>query len=188
MRFGICLSLWTKQEWEDVAPSAPSKPAVVRDMNPNVSPENIERFKKACADAGLNPVQVAENAGVSLTDLHELDMPKLRASFTDLKEFSGGPKTVAEAVATVVELFNGEETESSVQRHPAGKGKPQIKEPGAPASPKQLGMIRALAKGKELNNDEMLVVIGAYVGRDITKLDDLSKGDASTVIDSFNKS
>jgi len=187
MRFGVCLSLWTKQEWEDVAPSAPSKPAPVRDADPMVSADNIERFKKACADAGLDPVVVADNAGVNLGALRESNMAALRASFADLKEFSGSPQTVQEAVATVVELFNGEEVEPAIKRHPAGQGKPQIKEPGAPASPKQLGMIRALAKSKELNNDEMLEVIGAYVGREISKLDDLSKGDASIVIDNFNK-
>lgn len=184
MRFGVCLSLWTKQEWEDGAHPAPApKPKT----DGKVSGDNVARFKKACADAGLDPVQVADNAGVSLNDLKETDMPALRASFNDLKEFAGGaPQTVEEAVAKVVDLFAGEEVEPSVRNHPAGK--PQIKDPGGNPSPKQLGMIRALAKSKELNsNEDLITVVSGYIGRDVSKLDELTKGEASTVIDMLNK-
>lgn len=185
MRFGVCLSLWTKQEWEDGAHHAPaSKPKT----DGKVSADNIARFKKACADAGLNPDQVASNAGLSLDDLKDADMPALRASFNDLKEFAGdAPKTVEEAVAKVVDLFAGEEVEPSVRNHPAG-GKPQIKDPGGAPSPKQLGMIRALAKSKELfSNEDLMTVVSTYIEREVSKLDELTKGEASKVIDMFNK-
>ena len=191
MRFGVCLSLWTKQEWEDVAPSASSKPAPVRDANPKVSADNIARFRKACADAGLDPEQVADNAGVSLDDLHESDMPKLRSSFADLKEFASAPEpaftSTTEAVAAVIDMFGGEEVQPSIDNHPAGGGKPQIKDPGGSPSTKQLGMIRALGKGKELFNDDLIQAVSAFVGRDITKLDDLTKGEASTAIEALQK-
>lgn len=185
MRFGVCLSLWTKQEWEDGAHPAPApKPKT----DGKVSADNIARFKKACADAGLNPDQVASNAGLSLDDLKDADMPALRASFNDLKEFAGdAPKTVEEAVAKVVDLFAGEEVEPSVRNHPAG-GKPQIKDPGGAPSPKQLGMIRALAKSKELfSNEDLMTVVSTYIEREVSKLDELTKGEASKVIDMFNK-
>ena len=199
MRFGVCLSLWTKQEWEDGAHPAPApKPKMYgQSRGENIAPapktdgkvsgDNVARFKKACADAGLDPVQVADNAGVSLDDLKETDMPALRASFNDLKEFAGGaPQTVEEAVAKVVDLFAGEEVEPSVRNHPAGK--PQIKDPDGNPSPKQLGMIRALAKSKELmSNEDLMTVVSGYIGRDVSKLDELTKGEASKVIDMFNK-
>jgi hypothetical protein len=184
MRFGVCLSLWTKQEWEDVAHPAPAPKPV---SNGLVSADNIARFKKACADAGLDPKQVADNAGVSLDGLKEADMPALRASFSDLKEFASAPPSVDDVVAKVVDLFAGEEVEPSIQNHPAGGNKPQIKEPGGAPSPKQLGMIRMLGKGKELHNDDLIQAVSAFVGRDITKLDDLTKGEASTAIDMLNK-
>jgi hypothetical protein len=191
MRFGVCLSLWTKQEWEDVAPSAPSKPAPVKDADPLVSKDNIERFKKACADAGLQVDQVAQNAGVDLNGLRESDMPALRASFKDLKEFASSPEpgfgSTDEAVAAVIDLFAGEEVQPSIDNHPAGGGKPQIKDPGGVPSPKQLGLIRSLGRGKELGNDDLIQAVSAFIGRDIAKLDDLTKGEASTAIEALQK-
>jgi len=191
MRFGVCLSLWTKQEWEDVAPSAPSKPALVKDADPLVSKDNIERFKKACADAGLQVDQVAQNAGVDLNGLRESDMPALRASFKDLKEFASTPEpgfgSTDEAVAAVIDLFAGEEVQPSIDNHPAGGAKPQIKDPGGVPSPKQLGLIRSLGRGKELGNDDLIQAVSAFIGRDITKLDDLTKGEASTAIEALQK-
>jgi hypothetical protein len=190
MRFGVCLSLWTKQEWEDVAPSAPSKPIVVKEANPKVSADNVERFKKACADAGLIADQVAANANVDLGNLRESDMVALRVAFKDLKEFASAPEpafsSTQEAVAAVIDLFAGEEVQPSIDNHPAG-GKPQIKDPGGSPSTKQLGMIRALGKGKELFNDDLIVAVSAFVGRDIGKLDDLTKGEASTAIEALQR-
>lgn len=188
MRFGVCLSLWTKQEWEDVAHPAPV-PSPKPVANGLVSADNIARFKKACVDAGLDPQEVADNAGVSLNGLKDSDMVALRASFNDLKSFAKPVpvQSVEDAVAKVVDLFAGEEVEVSIQNHPAG-GKPQIKDPGGSPSPKQLGMIRALGKGKELFNDDLIQAVSAFIGREIEKLDDLTKGEASTAIDMLNKS
>jgi hypothetical protein len=191
MRFGVCLSLWTKQEWEDVSPSAPAKPVVVKEANPLVSADNIARFKKACADAGLTAEQVAENANVDLNNLRESDMVALRASFKDLKEFAASPEpefaSTEEAVAAVIDMFGGEEVQPSIDNHPAGGGKPQIKDPGGSPSTKQLGMIRALGKGKELFNDDLIEAVSAFIGREINKLDDLTKGEASTAIEALQR-
>jgi len=156
-----------------------------------VSADNIERFKKACADAGLQVDQVAQNAGVDLNGLRESDMPALRASFKDLKEFASAPETgfgsTDEAVAAVIDLFAGEEVQPSIDNHPAGGGKPQIKDPGGVPSPKQLGLIRSLGRGKELGNDDLIQAVSAFIGRDIAKLDDLTKGEASTAIEALQK-
>lgn len=96
MRFGICVSLWSKEEWggeSDVAPApkkkAPAKkapePAPVADTQP-VDPARIGKFKAACELAGLTVEQVTFHAGVELDTATLEDFDKLRASFDQLKE------------------------------------------------------------------------------------------------------
>lgn len=84
MRFGVCLSLWTKQEWEDIpakvltpkveapAPDAPLKKA------------QITQFVTACAKANIEAEDVAEHAGVELMKATVSDLDKLRAAFREL--------------------------------------------------------------------------------------------------------
>ena len=54
------------------------------------------------------------------------------------------------------------------------------------ASPKQLGMIRALAKGRELTLTATICEhVSRIIEREITKLDELTKHEASKVIDAW---
>ena len=54
------------------------------------------------------------------------------------------------------------------------------------ASPKQLGMIRALAKGRELTLTATICEhVSRIIEREITKLDELTKHEASKVIDNW---
>jgi hypothetical protein len=85
MRFGIALSLWTKQEWEDLNNFA-GKPAVSVAHDPPWSKDALQKFIQACADANLDHDQVADRAGVVLTQASSSDMKKLRVAF---KEMSG---------------------------------------------------------------------------------------------------
>jgi hypothetical protein len=96
MRFSICLSLWSKEEWggeSDVAPApkkkAPAKkapePAPVADTQ-LAGPDMLGKFKAACAVAGLTVEQVTFHAGVELDTATLEDFDKLRASFDQLKE------------------------------------------------------------------------------------------------------
>lgn len=58
-----------------------------------------------------------------------------------------------------------------------------IKNPGEPASPKQIGMIRALMGNQGIRNkQEQLDLASATLGKDIDSLDSISKGDASALI------
>jgi len=58
-----------------------------------------------------------------------------------------------------------------------------IKNPGEPASAKQIGMIRALMGNKGIRNkQDQLDLATATLGRDIDSLDSISKGDASALI------
>ena len=209
MRFGICLSLWTKQEWDDVShtttkpmpkaatPAPQPKPAT--DANPLVSTQNIERFKGACADVALDWREVANSAGVNLDALRESDMDLLRASFAAAKEALYAPKpavqpevmddfnpafnSTEEVLATVVDLFVGAEViEPSRSNHPAN-GTPQIKEPNASATAPQLGKLRALCSGAGINSKEdQLSMASDHTKRTITSFNDLTKKEASELI------
>jgi hypothetical protein len=97
MRFGICLSLWTKQEWDNHAPvvSTPAPKAVKAEPvgDAPLSQEQIEQFIAACEKAGFTPEVVADNAkvnwgkGAIVLSSH---LPLLRAAFNDLKSFKEG--------------------------------------------------------------------------------------------------
>ncbi len=207
MRFGVCLALWTKQEWEDVShtPSTPvAKPAPVakvepaKPSDPLVSMDNIKRFVDACKTAGLNHEQIAKSAKIDLADLKESQMPALREAFAKAKElaaqfndtepevmddFNPNFKNTEEAVAAVINMFSAEEViAESKANHPAN-GSPQIKEPGAPATTKQIGMFRALASGKGIaTKAEQLSMASDSTGRVIESLEALTKSEISELI------
>ena len=210
MRFGICLSLWTKQEWDDVSHTT-TKPMPKRDdlqtalgqvalaSNPPVSAENIERFKGACAEVALDWREIANTAGVNLDNMHESDMDLLRAAYATAKKALYAPKPVVqpevmddfnpafnsteEALAQVVDLFVGAEViEPSRSNHPAN-GTPQIKEPNASATAPQLGKLRALCSGAGINSKEdQLSMASDHTKRTITSFNDLTKKEASELI------
>lgn len=105
MRFGICLALWTKQEWDDLgdksAPAAPvaapkpaTKKAVVSSTPAGeITEEQRRQFIAACNKAGIDPAVVAENAKLEWgpdSVIYEADLPILRESFRELKSFKEG--------------------------------------------------------------------------------------------------
>lgn len=109
MRFGICLALWTKQEWDDLgdkpapatsvaAPKAAPKPAAKKVVETNtpageITEEQRRQFIAACQKAGIDPAAVAENAKLGWgpdSVIYEADLPILRESFRELKSFKEG--------------------------------------------------------------------------------------------------
>lgn len=102
MRFGICLSLWTKQEWEDLGdtPKKPARPlgsAVKNTPIPAATPapassdellsqKQREDFEKACKDKGFSTIMVAQRAGLKWDNSVKVsDLPALRAAWHDFK-------------------------------------------------------------------------------------------------------
>lgn len=104
MRFGVCLALWTKQEWEteEVAgkPQTNSKPAHPRATKPaEVSPvtaepeadkpltqQQVKQFVDACDKVGLDPAIVASKAQLNWDGvIMQSQLPMLRDAFTILK-------------------------------------------------------------------------------------------------------
>ena len=106
MRFGFCLSLWTKQEWEDLehspapvkarptapvsAPEQAPKQSKPKTMTP-VSEAQINQFNAACEAKGISPLAVALNAGIPEgTPWMESHLPALRSAFKELVAFKDG--------------------------------------------------------------------------------------------------
>ena len=106
MRFGICLSLWTKQEWEDINHHGPApakgvskaaqtiervaKKAAEQTGPQPLTQEQRNQFVAACEKAGISPESVAANAGINFENATDADLPALRSAFKDLKDFKDG--------------------------------------------------------------------------------------------------
>jgi hypothetical protein len=100
MRFGICLALWTKQEWEDLnthptpAPAPrqtgqASKPAPTPeasapvDLDTPLTEDQISAFNKACVAAEVSPITVYKQAKVKFGFAKQSDLSALRLAFKE---------------------------------------------------------------------------------------------------------
>ena len=97
MRFGISLSLWTKQEWEDL--NTHPDPAPVRPKVAPVTPDTplqktqINQFVKACEKANIKAEEVAARSNVELAKATHGDLEKLRATYKEMiAELANNPK------------------------------------------------------------------------------------------------
>jgi len=101
MRFGIALSLWSKEEWGDQpakpvkkaaakkAPQSRQKPPEAPQSDADTGealadPEIVGRFLAACKGGSLDSAEVANKAGVNLDAVTVNDMDKLRAAFKEM--------------------------------------------------------------------------------------------------------
>lgn len=93
MRFGIALSLWTKQEWEDLNNNpSPAKQSnatkrqtqTVPNADEPVDAVTMQKFIEACAKNNIDHDQVADMAGVDLKTATVGDMSKLRVAFKQI--------------------------------------------------------------------------------------------------------
>jgi hypothetical protein len=89
MRYGVALSLWTKNEWEDLTHTPAPAPAPKQATKPVVKPvskETVIKFIEACSNENLDHDKVADHAGVDLAGpINTDDLSKLRESFKHLK-------------------------------------------------------------------------------------------------------
>jgi len=82
MRFGICLSLWSKAEWED-QPEA-TKPA---------TDNAVANFKAACHQNGINPNEFAASVGINdLTTVTPEQLDTLRKAYREHMRHKPEPK------------------------------------------------------------------------------------------------
>jgi hypothetical protein len=92
MRFGICLSLWTKQEWDDIpshtpTPAPKATPKTTPKTDGLLSIAQVNQFKSACEARGINPDEVAKAAGLGDSEKWtEGDLAKLRTAYKKMSE------------------------------------------------------------------------------------------------------
>ena len=96
MRFGICLNLWTKQEWDDLsgkpsgvmttrATGEPLQRTMPLAADQPLSEKQLSDFTKACEKAGTSPARIALEAKVNLATATVTDLDKLRKVFKKVK-------------------------------------------------------------------------------------------------------
>jgi len=128
----------------------------------------VTKFREACAKKGINPDEVAAKAGVNLASLSDADHPKLRDAF---KTFTPTPP-VQQAVQQVKQKLVDEP--------------PVIKNPGDAASTNQIAKIRAMLNAHGFGPmNEKIEACAEIINRPIKKMEQLTKGEASTIINSL---
>jgi hypothetical protein len=95
MRFGICLSLWTKQEWEDLTKPEPPK---------LVAKSDYDKFVKACTDKNIDPDSLLAQIGKPSTELTDADFNKLRTLFKEAVATPAEPAPVAPGGITKAQI------------------------------------------------------------------------------------
>jgi hypothetical protein len=137
----------------------------------------VTKFREACAKQGFDPQEVAREAQVDLTNLTDADMPKLRDKFNQLKQ-----------APTATDVENADKFIDKIRdAFPSAQSineTPQIKNPDEPASAGQVGKIRAMLSGKGFGSytDKIEKVQDMLNKPDLKKIEHLTKGDASLVI------
>lgn len=155
MRFGICLSLWSKAEWEDLTPA--QKPSPKPDLS-----AAVDNFKAACYQNGIKPEEFAKSAGVDdLTTVTKEQLDLLRVAY---RKHMAAQK---------------EEPKPQSQEEPkqeslvATSDKPRMTIPE----------VTALAITKGFKKEDRLQIATDIAGRHIAKLDQLSIDELNQMID-----
>ena len=77
---------------------------------------------------------------------------------------------------------NYQQVKKAFNAQEVGKPAPTIKNPGATASEKQLGLIRSLIRGKGMSETEGTSYVSAIINREISSVSEILMGEASNVI------
>ena len=97
-----------------------------------------------------------------------------RPSREEMEKVQRGETTPpSQSYQQVKKAFNAQEV---------GKPAPTIKNPGATASEKQLGLIRSLIRGKGMSETEGTSYVSAIINREISSVSEILMGEASNVI------
>lgn len=149
------------------------------------SPVNKTSFVENCETSSIGRMIANSPLGVhkpgsrpsaqEMQKVQRINSQPQRNEWAQHYEQEPTPQELAEVLA---DQFNG-----TVQQAPRQSGSMEIKDPGAPASPKQFGMIRALlAQDGAVTKEQQLNAVIGIIGREISKFDEMNKGEASAVI------
>lgn len=90
MRFGVALSLWSKQEWQDNDQPAPKVTRQAPKPTAGSAPDAVltvaqqKQITDACTKEGFNVKQLTDMAGVKLEAATNADLPKFREALRAL--------------------------------------------------------------------------------------------------------
>lgn len=161
MRFGICLSLWTKQEWDDVAHS-PSAPVPSR---PKPQPVQHDDGPPPFTDDDYRP-NPEDGPVFSKAE----GLMKIRETTQKIGR--------AMPVDEIASHFQGSELVTvSDESKPRG-----VKNPQEASSPAQVGKLTALCINQKYSKQERLEMASQLAGRPIGDFKELRKGEASELI------
>lgn len=159
MRFGICLSLWSKAEWDD-------QPEAIK---PAAKPDNstaVANFKAACNQNGVNPDEFAKGVGVdNLADVTNEQLDLLRVAYR--KHMSEKVKPKPEAPKPEAPKLEAPETVKDLG------DKPRL----------TIAEVTTLGINKGFKKEERLQIATDVAGRKITNLSQLSVGEMNQLID-----
>lgn len=145
----------------------PSREEMEKVARREEKPDLLARFKEACNKAGLNHEDVAREAGVSLDSPIDESISRLRDAF---KKMSQEPAKVEGEIAEVVTT---PEPNSLFPKEPAEK-----------VTKLQVGKIRAMLNSKGVRSfAQKTEVCAEIICRPLTKMEDLTQGEASQIID-----
>jgi hypothetical protein len=151
----------------------PSVATATQEFSKRLSADMLTRFREACAKKGLDPQDVAKEAGVDLNELTDADMPRLRDKFQAMKNAAPVEPKRDEILAAIQESFPG-----------AQEDKPTIKDPDSPISQAQLGKVRAMLSGAGVQSlTDKRDKCSEIINRPLERMEQLTKGEASRIIE-----
>ena len=130
----------------------------------NSSPVNKTSFVENCETSAIG--RALANCGYAAKGS--------RPSREEMEKVQRAPVSTAQ----VVKMFEGS---TEVESKPT----PVIKNPGASVSPKQVGLINSLIRGKGMTPEEGHEYVGMILGRTIVSMNDIAMGEASNIITSL---
>jgi hypothetical protein len=181
---GRALANWRYASKTQPRPSRQEMEKVQR-MTEQPKPERltadfVTKFREACAKKGVDPQDVAKQAGVDMNELKDSDAPKLRDAF---KSLSTAPAQAQEQAKKQVASFMEQMIQDAFPS--SQEVKVEISDPDAQSTKSQVGRIRAQLQGKGCMSytDKLEKVQDLLNMPDLKKIEHLTKGQASRLID-----
>jgi hypothetical protein len=155
-------------------PSREEMQKVARREEPMSDADLLTKFRAACKKAGLDPQDVAKNAGVDLNELTNESMPKLRDTFKAMQIGNVERVVATDSILNKVkEVFPTAEVADQ----------PQVKDPDAKATNPQIGKLKAMLMANGIGErPKQVETVADIINRPIAKLDMLTKGEADKAI------
>jgi hypothetical protein len=164
---------------EDDRPVATGYAEELRGASPVNRTSHAENAETSAIGRGLANCGYATKG--SRPSREEMEKVQRGDSLSEIAKPIPAKQNVNDVLNKLQETFSGSEVVDTPARSVA------IKNPGEPASPKQIGMIRAIMSSQSMNKDDQKFYVEAIIGRKVESLDEITKGEASSLITDLKK-